>query len=155
GKLSLDNICLEWHCGERSDEQRMPSGAKCSNPQCGIQHDRQWRELESQLRSMFSCTLKLVHHHPVPGLHEEHPTSVNHRTRKIAIGIVFSFRHIEGFRGQPAAQLRPWLCFPGEGPGGKRLVPAIHRQGAVGAGGSEEVSPEWVRGVAERSRVHE
>ena len=124
----------------------MPSDSKCPDPERGIQHDLQWRELKSQLHSMFGGAFKVVHHHPVPGLHEEHPTSVNHRIGERAIGVVLSIGQIEGFRGQPPAQPHPGPRLPCEWAGGNSLVHSIHRQRAVGAGGAEGVSPDRVRG---------
>jgi len=94
---------LEGDRCESPDQQRMSSASQRSDPSRGFQAQCDGCELEPDFHLVIGCSVKIVHHHPVPGLDEEDAAPVHDRIGKATIGVVLGVCEVVGLRGAPLA----------------------------------------------------
>ena len=90
--LPLTQFCLKRHCRKSPDQQPMSLASNRSDPSGRVHAHSLGCELEAQLHPMFGCPFQVIHHEPVSRLSKKHPTPVNHRIGKGAIGDVLGIR---------------------------------------------------------------
>ena len=104
---------------------------------------------------MLGGALEVVHHDPVPRLDEEHAAPVHHRIGEPEVGIVGRVGKVHRRVRPPAAQAGLGPLPPLEWSRRRRLLDAVHHDGAVRRGAAEEIAPDRFDRIAVRPRVDE